>query len=88
MKTLLTALAALAIFASPSSAQSIDPDNGTGNVLAFSHKPISQRHSIQPMLQPGADSFASVSRFQTNPNEPALTGGGSVGYNENLRNNY
>ncbi len=88
MKTLLATMTALAIFASPSFAQSFDPDNGTGNVLAFSYKPNTQRKAVRPTAQPGVDSFASVSRFQTNPNEPALTGGGSVGYNENLRNNY
>jgi hypothetical protein len=34
-------LAVLTGFATPAFAQSIDPDNGTGNVLPFSHKSTS-----------------------------------------------
>jgi hypothetical protein len=34
----------------------------------------------------GADSFASFSGQHSNSDDPALTGGGSAGYNANLYN--
>ena len=37
MKKFLTTLAVLTAVATPAFAQSFDPDNGTGNVLPFSH---------------------------------------------------
>ena len=39
MKRFLATLAVLTVLATPSFAQSFDPDNGTGNVLLFAHAP-------------------------------------------------
>jgi len=86
MKTLLATLAVVTLIASPLFAQSFDPDNGTGNVLAFSRKPAPQRNGALTLRQQGADAFASVSRFRPSSGDPTLTEGGSTGYNENLRN--
>ena len=91
----IAAVAAMGI-ASPAFAQSFDPDVGTGNigpsgyvasvphndkiaVRQNSHGKIAARRS-------GMHSFAMVPGPQTgpNPNDPALTGGGSLGYNQML----
>jgi hypothetical protein len=60
----------------------------SGNVLPFSHKGTDLQNNRTAFRQgalrafgaaPGAGSIAD-------PNSPAATGGGSVGYNEMLRN--
>jgi hypothetical protein len=48
MKKFLTTLAVLTAFATPAFAQSFDPDNGTGNVLSFSHKSTAPHKVITP----------------------------------------
>jgi hypothetical protein len=91
----LIAVAAAGI-ASPALAQSFDPDVGTGNIVPFSVGPATAsvtkvavhkiRHRTVAARQSGANAFAMVpgsaggSAFS-----PAANGGGSVGYNENLR---
>jgi hypothetical protein len=90
-KFALIAVVAAVAFASPAFAQSFDPDAGTGNVLAFSYGPTS---SVQNTIasaaahkqvaggQNGYHAFAMVPyRGGTSANSPALTGGGSAGYN-------
>ena len=88
MKKFLTTLAVLTAFATPAFAQSFDPDNGTGNVLSFVHTPTAPHDHKISSRQSGLHSFAMVpgpsSAF--NSNSPAATGGGSLGYNEMLRN--
>ena len=88
MKKFLTTLAALTAFATPAFAQSFDPDVGTGNLLPFAYTPAARQDLKIAARQSGLQSFAMVpgpsSAF--NPNSPALTGGGSLGYNEMLRN--
>ena len=88
MKKFLTTLAVLGVFATPAFAQSFDPDTGTGNVLTFARTsaaaPKNERiaggrsglHSFA--MVPGPPAFDSES--------PKATGGGSLGYNEMLRN--
>jgi hypothetical protein len=86
--------------AGPAFAQSFDPDVGTGNIVPFSVGPGSVQSTVLPMRvaartvrhgsgaarRSGLNAFAMVpaagggSAFS-----PAATGGGSVGYNENLR---
>ena len=88
MKKFLTTLAVLTVFATPAFAQSFDPDNGTGNVLAFSHKPTAPQNEKIAGGRSGLHSFAMVPGpgAAFNSNSPAATGGGSLGYNEMLRN--
>ena len=88
MKKFLTTLAVLTVFATPAFAQSFDPDNGTGNMLlSFSYKSTAPQNDKIAIGRSGLHSFAMVptpgSAF--NPDSPAATGGGSLGYNELLR---
>jgi hypothetical protein len=87
MKQFLTTLAVLTAFATPAFAQSFDPDNGTGNVLSFSHKSTAPHKVITAVRPSGLHSFAMVPRPDPafNSNSPEATGGGSLGYNELLR---
>ena len=87
MKKFLTTLAVLTAFATPAFAQSFDPDNGTGNVLAFSHTPTAPQNEKIAGGRRGLHSFAMVpsSRSAFDSENPQATGGGSIGYNEMLR---
>jgi hypothetical protein len=84
--------AVAAAIASPALAQSFDPEVGTGNIAPFSfqpsagaavvaHRAIAKRNVAQ-QKQNGLDAFAFVPRGS---NDPALTGGGSIGYNEMVK---
>ena len=88
MKKFLTTLAVLTALATPAFAQSFDPENGTGNVLPFSYKPTVPQNEKIAIGQSGLHSFAMVPGANSafNSNSPAATGGGSLGYNEMLRN--
>ena len=88
MKKFLTTLAALTAFATPAFAQSLDPDVGTGNILPFAYTPAARQDHKIAARQTGLHSFAMVPGPGAvfNPNSPANTGGGSLGYNEMLRN--
>ena len=83
-----TPAAVLTVFATPAFAQSFCACDGTGNVLTFTHNPITLPTQNIAAGQSGLHSFAMVpgpdSAF--NSNSPAATGGGSLGYNEMLRN--
>jgi hypothetical protein len=96
---LVAAVAAIGMSA-PAFAQSFDPDVGTGNIVSFSvgpanvvapvqHKRIAVLkvlHRSAAARQNGFNAFAMVpagaggSAFSA-----AANGGGSIGYNENLR---
>jgi hypothetical protein len=92
---LIAAIAAAGI-ASPALAQSFDPEAGSGNVAPFSYAPIASqfdtvgvRRGNQGKIAKranGLHAFAMVPRGAVggNANDPAVTGGGSVGYNEML----
>ena len=96
MKKFLTTLAALAVIATPAIAtpafaQAFCTCDGTGNVLKFTNNPITyQNHApaIPAIAQSGLNAFAMVPGpgAAFNSNSPAATGGGSLGYNEMLRN--
>jgi hypothetical protein len=88
---LIAAIAAAGI-ASPALAQSFDPEAGSGNVVPFSYAPIAaknvtvavrQTRGKMAARQNGLHAFAMVPRNAAvgNANDPALTGGGSAGYN-------
>jgi hypothetical protein len=88
MKKLLTALALFTVFATPSLAQSFSTRNGTGNVLTFTHNRITHPSRDVATGHSAAHSFAMVPgpRAASSSNSPEATGGGSLGYNEMLRN--
>lgn len=73
MKTLV-AIAAISMgLASPAFAQSYNA----------AYVPQSQwHHGMRALQRPGQHAYAMVPASRINPNSPALTGGGSVGYNE------
>ena len=84
----IAAIAALS-FASPALAQSFDNDFGTGNELPSYYDSQGGLHGGMPSAQfvanrGGMSAYASVGRsgFASESN----TGGGSVGYNEMLKN--
>jgi hypothetical protein len=95
----LAVIAAVAAVASalPASAQSFDPEAGSGNVLSFSYGPIAAQKDTAAVRQAnpgkvaarrnGLHAFAMVPRSAAdgNSNDPSLTGGGSAGYNEMLQ---
>ena len=86
MKKFLTTLAALTVIAMPAFAQSFDPDNGSGNVLSFSNAPTPPHNNKIVVRRSGLNAFGMVPRTPSvsNPNDPALVGGGSFGYDEML----
>jgi hypothetical protein len=88
-KYALIAVVAAVAFSSPAFAQSFDPDIGTGNVLSFSNGPtgsgqntiaVAAAHKEVAARQNGFHAFAMVP-YRGGANSPALTGGGSAGYN-------
>ena len=96
-KLALIAVVAVAGIASPALAQSFDPEAGSGNVLAFSYGPTGAQTdtvAARPAnpgkvaaRQNGLHAFAMVPRGAAdgNSNDPALTGGGSAGYNQMIQ---
>ena len=86
MKKLIAIVAITAsVMATPAFAQSFDPDAGTGNVLSFSSESTAQQNNKIAGRQSGLDAFAMVpgtSSAATDSNSPAVTGGGSEGYNQ------
>jgi hypothetical protein len=90
----ITTVVAVGI-ASPALAQSFDPEAGSGNVVPFSYAPIAaqndpvavrQSSHANVARQNGLHAFARIPGGSAggNANDPALTGGGSAGYNEML----
>ena len=83
--------------AAPASAQSFDPEAGSGNVLSFSYGPTPARndqvavrqtsHAKVAGRQDGLHAFARAPGGVAggDSNDPALTGGGSAGYNQMLQ---
>jgi precorrin-6B methylase 2 len=76
-------IAIVAITASVMATPAFAP--GTGNVLSFSSQSTAQQHNKIAGRQSGLDAFAMVrgaSSAATDSNSPAVTGGGSEGYNQ------
>ena len=92
MKKSLIVLAVLSAFAPPAFAQSFCTCDGTGNVLKFTDNPITLQNQAPARIaagQSGLDAFAMVpghGGLVRNADDPGATGGGSSGYNRNLRN--
>jgi hypothetical protein len=89
MKTLIIAAALIAGIAAPAFAQSFDPDNGTGNI-EWRHVPAPQNGNGLVRGQTGDNAFAAAPRMgsgneRLKSGEVDRTGGGSIGYNENLK---
>jgi hypothetical protein len=95
---LAAALAVTSLAATPAFAQSFDEDDGTGNVLTLSAQStaphVAVRHaSARTTHRNGLDAFAMEPRRHFAPrvqtpvdsDDPAITGGGSDGYNQLLR---
>jgi hypothetical protein len=87
--------AVTAAIATPAFAQSFDPEAGTGNVLSFSTPIVVQNGKVAAhqtsqgkiaARRSGLNAFAMVpgAAAGSNANNPALTGGGSTGYNQML----
>lgn len=85
------AIAVLGV-ASPAFAQLLDPNVGTGNLAACYYDTngvlqtgVPGTGQIQFAVPRGGESaFAEVPEVAADSNHPALTGGGSVGYNQSL----
>jgi hypothetical protein len=85
-----------AAIATPAFAQSFDPEVGSGNVAPFSYAPtVVQNNKVAAHQsgrgkiaahRSGLHAFAMVPGAApvADPNNPALTGGGSAGYNQML----
>jgi hypothetical protein len=91
LTTFVIPAAVLSILATPAFAQSFCTCDGTGNVLKFTDNPITyqnQAPTIAAKGQNGLNAFGMAPRHgaRFNSNDPATTGGGSIGYNEMLRN--
>jgi len=95
----LVAALATAGLASQAFAQSFDPEVGTGNVLGTSYaQPAPQAHRVAAHAtrrgavaarRSGVNAFAMVpATAEGSAYDPAATGGGSVGYNQLIRNEW
>ncbi|HET7165770.1 MAG TPA: hypothetical protein VFI94_11565 [Pseudolabrys sp.] len=90
---IIAALALTRLAATPAFGQSFSAGYGTGNVLPFNSTvaapAVASHHaSAHAARRNGVNSFAMEPRqqLQLNADSPAATGGGSIGYNENLYN--
>ena len=88
MKNLLAILAVLGAVTGPASAQSFCACDGTGNVLVFSNKVFMPPDGKAALNDRALRAYAAVPGpgLAGDSNVPAATGGGSIGYNEMLRN--
>lgn len=90
---IIAALALTRLAATPAFGQSFSAGYGTGNVLPFNSTvaapAVASHHaSAHAARRNGLNSFAMEPRQQLpfSAESPAATGGGSIGYNENLYN--
>jgi hypothetical protein len=92
---MIAAVAVATFLASPAFAQSFDPSIGTGNVVSSYYDQSGGLHAGAAQSQNeqiaahrnGLNAFASVPRAASAVDDPTLTGGGSIGYDEDLRTN-
>ena len=90
---IIAALALTRLAATPAFGQSFSSGYGTGNVVPFNSTvaapAVASHHaSAHAAQRNGLNSFAMEPRqqLQLGAESPAATGGGSIGYNENLYN--
>ena len=89
----IAAIAALS-YASPALAQSFSRQDGTGNELRSYYDSqgglhagiVSEQKEIVAAHHSGLNAFARIGRPDFSSDTPANTGGGSIGYNEMLKN--
>ncbi len=99
-KLALVAAVTAVTFASPTLAQTINGGDETGNASPYSYQPAASdtavRHAgARAARRNGLDAYAMERRPQSNSaprarmpvdsDDPTLTGGGSIGYNELLQ---
>ncbi|HZP68979.1 MAG TPA: hypothetical protein VFB29_03465 [Pseudolabrys sp.] len=72
--------------AGPASAQSFCTCDGAGNVLVFANRAFMPQNNKTVPDNRALRAYASEGHGAAAPNSPESTGGGSVGYNEMLRN--
>ena len=86
---IITTVAKMA-FVSPAFAQSFAPEAGSGNIVTSnSGQTIAPTRQV-PTHRSGLNAYAQVPRQAATVNtaDPALNGGGSIGYNEANQKNY
>ena len=97
-KLVLVGAVAAVIFASPALAQTINGGDETGNPSPYSYQPPASDAAVghagaRGARRNGLNAYAMDRRPQSNPrarmpvdsDDPALAGGGSIGYNELLQ---
>jgi hypothetical protein len=99
-KLALVVAVAAVIFASPALAQTINGGDETGNGSSYSYQPAASNSAVRhtgarAARRNGLDAYGMERRPQSNSaprarmpvdsDDPALTGGGSIGYNELLQ---
>jgi len=100
-KLIAIVAAATFVVASPTCAQSFDPEAGTGNIVA---EPVDQQadavrtgpraarfgglYAFVPGRAGRAIAAASRNPLTVDRNDPALTGGGSLGYNQRVEQGF
>ena len=88
MKIFLAALAVIGSIVTSASAQSFTASPyGAGKVLPFAYQPSAPQRGQADVDRSGLNAYAAGPgvALTDGSNDPALTGGGSVGYNELLR---
>jgi len=88
MKIFLAALAVIGSIVTSASAQSFSASpNGTGNVLPFAYQPSAPQRGQAAVDRSGLNAYAAGpgAALTGGSDDPALTGGGGIGYNELLR---
>jgi opacity protein-like surface antigen len=92
MKKFLTVVGLLTVIATPAFAQSYDPDLGTGNVI--NEPALEQQAGRADAMSAFAQAPVENTRSNTHSkavvdsDSPASTGGGSIGYNEELKEQF
>jgi hypothetical protein len=86
MKKFLTIVGLLTVIATPAFAQSFSHDFGTGNVVdvpAVEQQQAGRTDAMSAFAQAPAEQTRSNAVVESD--SPASTGGGSIGYNEELK---
>ncbi len=82
-KLAIAAIVAICI-ASPALAQSFDPEAGSGNIVADNSSQAAAQTGQIAVHRNGLNAYAMVPRQPATgaSTDPAVNGGGSIGYNE------
>ena len=90
MKKFLTVVGLLTVIATPAFAQSYSHDFGTGNIIdtpALEQQQAGRADAMSAFAQAPVENIRSNTRSKAvvDSDSPASTGGGSIGYNEELK---